>query len=147
MFIRGAKRVIIGLEVDNMKNVNSNSKVCKKCSAVYTPSSNRQLYCVECQRKLNAERCAKRYYATYVKKGYKQKRENNNAWKDGIGVYRHIKPRVKCELCGSTKYLLTHHIDRDRHNNDVANLQIVCKKCHQNIHVRRNSAGRYAPHA
>jgi hypothetical protein len=43
----------------------------------------------------------------------------------------------RCDVCGYDKYmsvLQVHHRDRDRSNNDVANLQIVCPTCHVEIH-------------
>lgn len=42
----------------------------------------------------------------------------------------------KCEICGRTKWnkleipLELHHIDGDRHNNELHNIQILCSNCH-----------------
>lgn len=45
--------------------------------------------------------------------------------------------------CGSTKHLCVHHIDYNRNNNNLLNLQTVCKRCHQELHVVRDEQGRY----
>jgi len=42
----------------------------------------------------------------------------------------------KCEICGTRKWnkmdvpLELHHIDGDRHNNELSNIQIICPNCH-----------------
>ena len=43
----------------------------------------------------------------------------------------------KCNRCGYEKLvsiLQVHHIDRDRHNNDISNLEILCPNCHCEEH-------------
>ncbi len=57
------------------------------------------------------------------------------------------KPSV-CEECGevvSGKRLYAHHKDKNRKNNVLNNLQIVCVKCHNNVmHKRqRDTLGRF----
>lgn len=42
-----------------------------------------------------------------------------------------------CELCGSTKKLDVHHKDEDYNNNNITNLQILCRSCHMKIHKRK----------
>lgn len=40
--------------------------------------------------------------------------------------------------------LLIHHIDHDRKNNDISNLIVLCKKCHQEHHTKRDpKTGKY----
>jgi len=53
-----------------------------------------------------------------------------------------------CEICGCGpvgRNLHVHHKDRDRKNNDLDNLQILCVNCHNNIaHPRkRNFLGQF----
>jgi 5-methylcytosine-specific restriction endonuclease McrA len=50
---------------------------------------------------------------------------------------------AKCNRCGSKKYLLVHHKDRDRENNDDSNLEVLCKACHQKEHVVRGTDGKF----
>lgn len=41
----------------------------------------------------------------------------------------------KCPICGrSFLNLELHHIDRDRSNNHINNILLVCLKCHKLIH-------------
>ena len=61
----------------------------------------------------------------------------------GIQTYRRAK-KTKCEWCGSTNNLLVHHLDENRYNNNIDNLITLCKRCHQNLHTKRNmTTGRY----
>jgi len=48
---------------------------------------------------------------------------------------RCLKQKINvCNLCGSTKDLIVHHIDGDRDNNSLSNLLPVCRECHEKIH-------------
>lgn len=42
----------------------------------------------------------------------------------------------KCVICGVTKKLHIHHIDRNPENNQTANLELLCTKHHRNKHYR-----------
>ncbi|WP_213997081.1 HNH endonuclease signature motif containing protein [Tepidanaerobacter syntrophicus] len=82
--------------------------------------------------------------------------EDAPGWIDGRNaingdIWRKIalinKPPI-CEICGAEikgRRLNVHHKDKDRSNNNIANLQIVCVECHNNIlHPRkRNALGRF----
>lgn len=58
----------------------------------------------------------------------------------GITEYRKLaleKLVNKCNSCGYNKYievLQVHHKDRNRKNNSIDNLQILCPTCHQEEH-------------
>ncbi len=62
----------------------------------------------------------------------------------GRSNYRDIAFRHKsmlCEECGYNKIpevLQVHHIDRNRLNCDISNLQILCPTCHQEEHFLNN---------
>jgi len=47
-----------------------------------------------------------------------------------------------CEVCKSQSNLEVHHIDKNRENNELTNLLVLCKKCHQKIHNRLNELER-----
>lgn len=50
----------------------------------------------------------------------------------------------RCNRCGKESTLLVHHINHDRTNNDISNLEILCKKCHQQHHCTRDvKTGRF----
>ena len=68
----------------------------------------------------------------------------NQSWKTGISAYRKLITKTQCAYCGSTKNLLIHHLDENRNNNEVSNLIVLCKSCHQKHHCKRSSiTGRY----
>lgn len=118
-----------------MKNVSSNPRICKMCEVEFLPTSNRQLYCLPCQKEKNRISCREYRKRTFIPKGYNQKGENNNNWKGGIGTYRILAKEVgHCERCKATERLLVHHKDRNRYNNDRTNLEVLCKRCHQLEH-------------
>jgi hypothetical protein len=48
---------------------------------------------------------------------------------------RHLRKEV-CEHCGTTQKLSLHHIDLDWSNNDPANIQTLCMRCHLLLHHR-----------
>jgi len=78
------------------------------------------------------------------------------SWIDGRNsikgdIWRKIalihKPPV-CEICGEVVHgrrLHIHHKDKNRKNNDLENLRVVCVSCHNNvIHKRkRDQFGRF----
>ena len=39
-----------------------------------------------------------------------------------------------CDRCGVSDNLIIHHIDTNRKNNVIDNLQVLCKKCHNRLH-------------
>jgi len=48
----------------------------------------------------------------------------------------------KCEKCGANdkRILCVHHIDRDRDNNKLENLQTLCFNCHRLVHLEINTS-------
>lgn len=84
---------------------------------------------------------------------------NNPMWKHGLyavakskGSIRKILP-VQCERCGSEKGLVAHHKNRNREDNRVENLEIICRSCHAKEHefyktiinLKRDKYGRKLP--
>jgi hypothetical protein len=47
----------------------------------------------------------------------------------------------KCERCNYNKYeiLQIHHKNRDRNNNELSNLELICPNCHYEEHFLKNS--------
>lgn len=58
---------------------------------------------------------------------------DNPVWRGGIQTYRRHK-KSACERCASDKHLIVHHKDEDRYNNELDNLETLCKRCHQMHH-------------
>jgi hypothetical protein len=49
--------------------------------------------------------------------------------------YKAIEEKgTECESCGSTSDIEVHHRDRNRCNNDVSNLVVLCSDCHNTVH-------------
>lgn len=86
------------------------------------------------------------YFCSRVCKDNAQRLENNfpeirpDHYGSGITNYRNIAFRTndkKCFVCGYDKYpeiLQVHHIDRNRNNNTIENLKILCPTCHMEDH-------------
>jgi 5-methylcytosine-specific restriction endonuclease McrA len=70
-----------------------------------------------------------------------------NRPKDKVKYYKALKTRLikirgrTCEKCGYNKIeiLQVHHIDKDRNNNDLANLELICPNCHFEEHYLKKS--------
>ena len=73
-----------------------------------------------------------------------KKGKDNPNWNGGtsFAFYDRIAKEnliQKCCLCGSIKFLLVHHKDGNRKNNNLDNLMVVCKSCHAKIHdIQKN---------
>ena len=69
-------------------------------------------------------------------------------WRSGKSVYRQILLRngrtETCKRCGliDRRVLAVHHVDKNRQNNDVANLLWLCHNCHYLIHHDTEEMGR-----
>lgn len=73
----------------------------------------------------------------------------SNADRGGYGVTQYRVQAFKelpheCDICSYSKVpgvLQVHHKDRDRSNNDITNLQILCPTCHAVDHYNNNDGG------
>lgn len=65
---------------------------------------------------------------------------NHPLWNNGLADYRELAFRnlePKCAICeyNVKEILQVHHIDRDRLNNSLNNLIILCRNHHSEIHL------------
>lgn len=67
------------------------------------------------------------------------KAEKHPYWKGGRSpqfyrefAFKHLGK--SCMLCNSGRNLTIHHKDKNRNNNLLENLTVVCRSCHQKIH-------------
>jgi len=47
----------------------------------------------------------------------------------------------ECQSCGATGHLDIHHRDRDKRNQDLANLAVLCHRCHMQEHAQAGETG------
>jgi hypothetical protein len=76
-----------------------------------------------------------------------RKRESTVQWEGGKSpsVYRDIAFRElglkqECVVCGSENALV-HHKDKDRTNNNIDNLVVLCRPCHARLHNHQGDCG------
>lgn len=65
---------------------------------------------------------------------------NHPLWNGGTSLYRRLKEesgdKMVCTACGikDKRLLVVHHKDHDRGNNQLSNLQWLCRNCHYLAH-------------
>lgn len=107
-------------------------KVCERCGELFDAHGPARR-CKHCRKKQNLERQKWTHRPTP-----ERAEENSPSWKGGKApqTFRRIAFRHYgkiCQRCGTTA-VLVHHKDEDRDNNDVENLEPLCKRCHQLHH-------------
>ena len=79
-----------------------------------------------------------------IKRIFWQHGENNPAYKNGIAYYRRVAFDFygkRCGVCGAIfdkNKLEVHHKDKNRKNNKIHNLLVICRRCHMSIHHKGN---------
>ena len=128
--------------------------VCLRCKEEFETKAHNQKRCVNCQADHHKE-----YWQKYRDENINSGVGSGNAqgfgkdhhtFKSGIGIFRRIKldsiSVFNCEKCGKDLSQLipdkkngryfwcVHHIDGNRENNELYNLQLLCKRCRQLEH-------------
>jgi hypothetical protein len=96
---------------------------CEGCRAGQDPTS-----CQLMQELAISERIANDDYLEYnpsTKRAYHYRAVNQ--------IKRWCIPFI-CERCGSCVRVEVHHIDRDVTNNNINNLEVLCRCCHEKEH-------------
>lgn len=129
-------------------------KNCTECGILYLPTGRCSKYCSICKpiktkqiRNAGIKRWqfAKGYLNGRGSGSATGKGKDNHMYKYGVANFRQYAQHRKdtiglCELCGkdirhATHYeWVGHHIDHNRQNNDISNLLLICKRCHQIEH-------------
>lgn len=108
-------------------------------------------YGVSCRRERPCKVCGKPILASLNKKTCSRTCANINRigikytgrpLKDKVKTQKILKERLGsargkiCERCGYNKFeiIQIHHKDRDRKNNNLKNLELVCPNCHYEDH-------------
>jgi hypothetical protein len=77
---------------------------------------------------------------TGIKKGPQPKLWDSAHFKNGVGFYKEESKKLgnKCKVCGSERYVETHHIDGNHNNNpqDGSNWIRICRSHHRLAHSR-----------
>lgn len=113
------------------------SKTCYKKSQIGKGTT---IYkCQHCDKSFHSYRRLGRKYCSRSCNG----KANSSVWKPKFTTVRKqmIKKNMikKCEKCGYSKepsILGVHHIDEDRNNNNLDNLQVLCPNCHSLTHMK-----------
>lgn len=130
--------------------VETRRKVCIKCGGDIPPEkySNAKYCSNRCRSAFISLRHAQRtgrIKNPNVGSGGAQQGQANHQYKTGIGMYTKLgfdtHGRI-CKRCGATATLI-HHKDHNRLNNQVDNLEPLCKRCHQDHHCVRDLGGKY----
>ena len=113
----------------------------------YAISCRKEIPCVICGKLilsgLNKKTCS-RSCSNVNRAGIKYK---GGSPRDKVKSQRALKVRLlnkrgqKCERCGYSKFeiLHVHHKDRDRKNNELSNLELICPNCHYEEHYLEKS--------
>lgn len=113
----------------------------------YSVSNRKESPCVVCHRPImahfNKKTCSRRC-ANMHRAGIKYKLGSPRS---KVSTYIALKKKLietkgnKCEKCGYTKVeiLQVHHKDRDRSNNNLENLELICPNCHYEEHYLQRS--------
>lgn len=130
-------------------------RTCNACGKPYKPTGRNQKYCsYTCSAPIRVARSRAYYdkhYRTGTGSGGNQQGANNHQWKGGASPYFYQRKKLDslaspaCERCGTdlSKYVrnannrgywTVHHKDHNTSNNDLGNLELLCKRCHQVEH-------------
>ena len=149
------KRRIKRLELANANKHKTIGKEipCRNCGSLFKTKGPASLYCEVCGPNIRKEK-DKQLYDKYnkakgVKVGigsgnyYGRFNKNHPSYKTGVSWYRdlvlrnkpHFCERCSCEIDFSNSYKwCVHHKNHDRTNNNLDNLELLCKRCHQLEH-------------
>lgn len=125
----------------------------KFCSRACAHTSNRKGTMVSCftcgsesykqRRAINGSKSGKLFCSKSCQTKWRNTEfinEKHANWKGGLHAYRRIKTQSGdaeiCTLCkiSDKRILAVHHVDENRKNNTIENLQWLCHNCHHLVH-------------
>ena len=131
--------------------VETRRRVCIKCGNLIPQTKYKSAK--YCSNKCRSSSATSRHRLKYslvekpgVGSGGNQEAERNHQYKGGVASYNKKAFKSyphKCNRCGSLDRLEVHHKDHNRKNNDLSNLEILCKRCHKNHHIVRDKFGKF----
>ncbi len=116
-----------GIDFSHFVKVNQSEKLYIECPVCFKMFATKKRFNREA-KKTCSHSCSNTYFRT----------------KDGIHSYRIRAFRVygnKCSKCGEDRFhvLEIHHKDKNRENNDIENLEVLCANCHLDTHYKDRS--------
>lgn len=97
-------------------------------------------------------RCLRYYGLSWDRQTKMQDGEANSSFKNGLArstierktrslVIQQGKSLTTCERCNfvGEEELPRHHKDRDRSNNTIENIEVLCRTCHNKEHIQERS--------
>ena len=148
-----------------IRNPNSKCVICNKQiykRPIEIKRNNGRVFCsakcygISCRKEVPCVVCGKMILAGLHKKTCSRSCSNKhrvgikyklNRPKDKVKSYQSLKIRLLqqrgriCERCGYNKYeiLQVHHKDKNRQNNNLINLELICPNCHYEEHLLSKS--------
>ena len=125
---------------------------CQICGNEFEAKRKDTMYCPSCKQKQRSQDVMrsrkKKHPEIEIGVGSGNSKLNHGAthgsYTTGVSIYRKLISVNACAYCKSTKNLLVHHLDEDRTHNTAENLICLCKRCHQNLHTKRDpQTGKY----
>lgn len=77
--------------------------------------------------------CSKKCFQDHIKKGL------NGSFQTVRKKMKEKEMLIECQRCGFNSHpniLNVHHIDRNRKNNHLSNLEVLCPNCHMIEHLK-----------
>lgn len=99
---------------------NQYQRYCKKCRSEYSK-----------QRREDINKRGREYYKKYHTPSHEAVAR---VLFRRTKIYKTVRENSCCTTCGTIKDLCIHHIDEDYKNNDIGNLQVMCRSCHSKHH-------------
>lgn len=96
---------------------------CEGCRAGHEPTSCQLIHGLDISDRIKNNDYLE--YSPSTKRAYHYRAVNQ--------IKRWCIPFV-CERCGSQLRIEVHHIDRDVTNNNIDNLEVLCRYCHEDEH-------------
>jgi len=141
-------------------------KNCVKCDVLFQPTGSCAKYCDDCRKERWLLYQRDYSYNWRVKHGTIKNPgvgsggligsgKDNHMYKTGLAsVKQRLGPKLRdslvfCNRCGfdvknaGKRGYVIHHIDHNQSNNDISNLELLCRKCHGQHHIRLRCLSRF----
>lgn len=112
----------------------ANQKTCSKSCWAIARTRKKTKVCKICNKSfktINQIFCSRKCYFKFTEN--KPRKPNGVSRNYAIRKGKYFLGNI-CIECGSKKFICVHHIDNNCRNNNLSNLKILCKSCHQKHH-------------